>query len=33
MARSNPALAIFATGVSVPASNAVREPDMEVVTL
>jgi NADH-quinone oxidoreductase subunit G len=33
MAKGNPALAIFATGVSVPASNAVREPDMEVVTL
>jgi NADH dehydrogenase/NADH:ubiquinone oxidoreductase subunit G len=33
MAKHHPAFAIFATGVSLPASNAIREPDMEVVTL
>ena len=33
MASAHPSLAAFATSVSVPASNAIREPDMEVVTL
>ncbi len=33
MAMTNPGLAIFATGVSIPVSNDLREPDMEMVTL